>query len=61
MGNSTLKKIHLEGKEMVTRKHISLSESDLEIAKVLGNGSITGGIREALRRCIKFDQVVFEL
>lgn len=46
---------------MVTRKHISLSESDLEIAKVLGNGSITGGIREALRRCIKFDQVVFEL
>jgi hypothetical protein len=42
------------------RTNVSLSESDLEIARVLGNGNASEGLRTALRMTIKLNQIAFD-
>ena len=43
------------------QKQIELSENDLEIAAALGQGDPTAGISLALRKCIQFEEVMFEI
>jgi hypothetical protein len=54
------KRTYLEGRESTTRVHISLSESDLDIARVLGKGNASEGLRTALRMTIKLNQIAFD-
>jgi hypothetical protein len=54
------KRTYLEGREPVLRTNVSLSESDLEIARVLGKGNASEGLRTALRMTIKLNQIAFD-
>lgn len=57
---SESEKQHLD-KSLPAQKPLELSEHDLEIAAALGQGDPTKGISLALRKCIQFEEVMFEI
>ena len=59
--DDSLKRERLRGKEMALTRSVSLTESDLEIARVLGRGNASHGIKMALRLMTKLDQATYEL
>ena len=55
--DDSLKRERLRGREMALTRSVSLTESDLEIARVLGRGNASQGIKTALRLAIRLNQV----
>ena len=58
---SQIKRERLAGRQEALRRNVCLTDNDLDIAKALGQGNASHGIKMALRLAIKLDQVAYEL
>ena len=58
---SMIKRERLKGRQEATRRNVCLTDNDYEIAKALGMGNASQGIKTALRLAIKLDQTTYEL
>jgi len=58
---SQIKRERLAGRQEALRRNVCLTDNDLDIAKALGQGNASHGIKMALRIAIKLDQVGYEL
>ena len=58
---SKIKRERLAGRQEALRRNVCLTDNDLDIAKALGQGNASHGIKMALRIAIKLDQVGYEL
>ena len=58
--DAALKRERLRGREKAESRHISLTDTDYDIAKALGRGNASQGIKDALRLVIKLNQVAHD-
>ena len=58
---SMIKRERLKGRQEATRRNVCLTDNDYEIAKALGQGNASHGIKMALRLMTKLDQATYEL
>lgn len=58
---SMIKRERLKGRQKAFTRSVSLTDNDLDIARALGNGNASQGIKTALRLAIKLDQTTYEL
>jgi hypothetical protein len=58
---SMIKRERLKGRQKAFTRSVSLTDNDLDIARALGNGNASQGIKTALRLAIKLDQATYEL
>jgi len=58
---SKIKRERLAGRQEAITRHVTLTDNDFDIAKALGQGNASHGIKMALRIAIKLDQVGYEL
>lgn len=58
---SMIKRERLKGRQEASRRTVCLTDADLEIARALGQGNVSHGIKMALRLTTKLHQSAFEL
>jgi hypothetical protein len=58
---SQIKRERMAGRQKAFTRSVSLTDNDLDIARALGKGNASMGIKKALRLAIKLDQTTFEL
>ena len=55
--DAALKREWFRDNQYATSRHVSLTDNDYDIAKCLGKGNASQGIKNALRLAIKLNQV----
>jgi hypothetical protein len=58
---SKIKRERMRGRQEAYRRSVCLTDADLEIAKALGKGNASHGIKMALRLTTRLHQSAFEL
>lgn len=55
--DQALERERLRDNQKALTRHISLTDNDYDIAKALGSGNASQGIKDALRLAIKLNQI----
>ena len=56
-----MKRERLKNKEKAKRRQVSLTDTDYDVAKAIGKGNASHGIKTALRIAIKLNEAAIEV